>query len=246
MLTQPTIEKLCAMRLRGMAEAFQDQQQDPNAHALSFEERLGLLIDRQWNWRQNRALERRLRTGRLQGPACVEDIDYQHPRGLDRKLIRSLTAESAWVREHQNLFLIGATGLGKTWLARALAQKACRDGYTALFMKANEMFRELAMSRADGSHGRALQRFGRVDLLVVDDWAMTPLSDPERRDFLEICDARYQTRSTLLTSQLKVADWHAQIGDPTIADSILDRLVHNAHRLELEGESVRKLRQGRR
>jgi DNA replication protein DnaC len=246
MLTQPTIEKLCAMRLRGMAEAFQDQQQDPNAHSLSFEERLGLLIDRQWNWRQNRALQRRLRTGRLQGPACVEDIDYQHPRGLDRKLIRSLTAESAWVREHQNLFLIGATGLGKTWLARALAQKACRDGYTALFVKANEMFRELALSRADGSHGRALQRFGRVDLLVVDDWAMTPLSDPERRDFLEICDARYQTRSTLLTSQLKVTNWHAQIGDPTIADSILDRLVHNAHRLELEGESVRKVRQGRR
>jgi DNA replication protein DnaC len=246
MLTQPTIEKLCAMRLRGMAEAFQEQQQDPNTHSLSFEERLGLLVDRQWNWRQNRALQRRLRTGRLQGPACVEDIDYQHPRGLDRKLIRSLSAESAWVREHQNLFLIGATGLGKTWLARALAQKACRDGYTALFVKANEMFRELAMSRADGSHGKALQRFGRVDLLVVDDWAMTPLSDPERRDFLEICDARYQTRSTLLTSQLKVADWHAQIGDPTIADSILDRLVHNAHRIELEGESVRKFRQGRR
>jgi DNA replication protein DnaC len=245
MLTQPTIEKLCAMRLRGMAEAFHAQQQDPNAHSLSFEERLGLLIDRQWNWRQNRALERRLRTGRLQGPACVEDIDYQHPRGLDRKLIRSLTAESAWVREHQNLFLLGATGLGKTWLARALAQKACRDGYAALFVKANEMFRELAMSRADGSHGRALQRFGRVDLLVVDDWAMTPLSDPERRDFLEICDARYQTHSTMLTSQLKISNWHAQIGDPTIADSILDRLVHNAHRIELEGESVRKTRPGR-
>lgn len=245
MLTQPTIEKLCAMRLRGMAEAFQDQQQDSNTHSLSFEERLGLLIDRQWNWRQNRALERRLRTGRLQGPACVEDIDYQHPRGLDRKLIRSLTAESAWVREHQNLFILGATGLGKTWLARALAQKACRDGYTAFFIKANEMFRELAMSRADGSHGRALQRFGRVDLLVVDDWAMTPLSDPERRDFLEICDARYQTHSTLLTSQLKVNNWHAQIGDPTIADSILDRLVHNANRIDLEGESVRKVRQGR-
>jgi DNA replication protein DnaC len=228
-----------------MAEAFQEQQQDPNVHGLSFEERLGLLIDRQWNWRQNRALDRRLRIGRLQGPACVEDIDYRHPRGLDRQLIRSLTAESAWVREHQNLFLIGATGIGKTWLARALAQKACRDGYTALFVKAVEMFRELAMSRADGSHGKALQRFGRVDVLVVDDWAMTPLSDPERRDFLEICDARYQMHSTLLTSQLKVTNWHAQIGDPTIADSILDRLVHNAHRIDLEGESLRKNRQGR-
>ena len=169
MLTQPTIEKLCTMRLRGMAEAFQQQQQDANIHSLSFEERLGLLIDRQWNWRQNRALERRLRIGRLQGPACVEDIDYRTPRGLDRQLVRSLTAESAWVREHQHLFLIGPTGIGKTWLGRALAQKACRDGYTALFLKAAELFRDLAVARADGSHTKVLDRLGRVDLLIVDD-----------------------------------------------------------------------------
>ena len=158
MLIQPTIEKLCAMRLRGMAEAFQQQQQDANIHSLSFEERLGLLIDRQWNWRQNRALDRRLRDGRLQGPACIEDIDYRTPRGLDRQLVRSLTAESAWVREHQHLFLIGPTGVGKTWLARAFAQKACRDGYTALFLKAAELFRDLAVARADASRrGRAIQ-----------------------------------------------------------------------------------------
>jgi DNA replication protein DnaC len=245
MLTQPTIEKLHAMRLRGMAEAFQEQQQNSNIQTLSFEERLGLLIDRQWNWRQNRALERRLRNGRLQGPACVEDIDYRTPRGLDRQLVRSLTAESAWVREHQHLFLTGPTGVGKTWLARAFAQKACRDGYTALFLKATELFRELAMARADGSHAKLLERLGRIDLLVVDDWAMAPLADAERRDFLEICDARYQARSTLLTSQLPVASWHAQIGDPTVADSVLDRLVHNAHRLDLKGESMRKRRNGK-
>ncbi len=233
MLTQPTIEKLCTMRLRGMAEAFQQQQQDANIHGLSFEERLGLLIDRQWNWRQNRVLERRLR---------MEDIDYRTPRGLDRQLVRSLTAESAWVREHQHLFLIGPTGIGKTWLGRALAQKACRDGYTALFLKAAELFRDLAVARADGSHTKVLDRLGRVDLLIVDDWAMAPMTELERRDFLEICDARYQTRSTLLTSQLPVASWHAQIGDPTIADSILDRLVHNAHRIDLQGESMRKKR----
>ena len=170
----------------------------------------------------------------------MEDIDYRTSRGLDRQLVRSLTAESAWVREHQHLFLIGPTGIGKTWLARALAQKACRDGYTALFLKAAELFRDLAVARADGSHSKLLDRLGRVDLLVVDDWAMAPMSEPERRDFLEICDARYQARSTLLTSQLPVASWHAQIGDPTIADSILDRLVHNAHRIELQGESMRK------
>ena len=242
MLTQPTIEKLMAMRLRGMAEAFREQQESADSQRLSFEERLGLLIDRQWNWRQNRALERRLRNGRLQGPCCVEDIDYRTARGLDRQVVRSLTQESAWVREHQNLFLIGPTGIGKTWLARAFAQKACRDGYTALFQKAAELFRSLATSRADGSHSKLLYHLGRVDLLIVDDWAMAPMTEAERRDFLEICDARYQARSTLLTSQLPVASWHAQIADPTIADSILDRLVHNAHRIELKGESMRKKR----
>ena len=149
MLNQPTIDKLCAMRMRGMAEALQQQMQEPDIHQLSFEERLGLLIDRQWDWRQNRALERRLRNVRLQGPACVEDIDYRMPRGLDRAVVRSLTQQSAWVETHQNLFLVGPTGIGKTWLSRAIAQKACRDGYSALFLKAAEWFRDLAASRAD-------------------------------------------------------------------------------------------------
>jgi DNA replication protein DnaC len=242
MLTQPTIEKLIAMRLRGMAEAFREQQESVDSQRLSFEERLGLLIDRQWSWRQNLALERRLRNGRLQGSACIEDIDYRVPRGLDRQVVRSLIQESAWVREHQHLFLIGPTGIGKTWLARAFAQKACRDGYTALFQKATELFRSLAVARADGSHSKLLYQLGHVDLLIVDDWAMAPMTEAERRDFLEICDVRYQARSTLLTTQLPVTSWHAQIGDPTIADSTLDRLVHNAHRIELKGESIRKKR----
>lgn len=242
MLTEPTIDKLIAMRLRGMAEAFRQQQESADLQRLSFEERLGLLIDRQWNWRENRALDRRLRNARLQGPACIEDIDYRTSRGLDRQVVRSLTQESAWVREHQNLFLLGPTGVGKTWLAKAFAQKACRDGYTALLLKSAELFRNLAIARADGSHSKLLYQLGRVDLLIVDDWAMAPLTEAERRDFLEICDARYQNRSMLLTSQLPVASWHAQIGDPTVADSILDRIVHNAHRIELKGESLRRKR----
>jgi hypothetical protein len=160
MLTQPTIEKLCAMRLKGMAEAFRQQQESADCQRLSFEERLGLLIDRQWTWRENHALERRLRNGRLQGPACIEDIDYRTARGLDRQLVRSLTQESVWVRERQNLFLLGPTGIGKTWLGRAFAQKACRDGYTAFFYKAAELFRDLAMARADGRHAKLLYNSG--------------------------------------------------------------------------------------
>lgn len=240
MLTQPMLEKLAALRLRGMIEAFQQQAGDPQSHRLSFEERFGLMVDRQWNWKQNCALERRLRTARLQGNACVEDIDFRPARGLERQTVRSLSTESAWVRDHLNLFLTGSTGTGKSYLARAFAQKACRDGYTAWFFKAAQLFRELTMARADGSLSKLFYRLARVDVLIVDDWAMAPLVDAERRDFLEICDERYQTRSTLLTSQLPVSSWHAQIGEPTVADSILDRLVHNAHRIELEGESMRK------
>ena len=240
MLTQPAIEKLCAMRLRGMAEAFREQQEKADYQQLSFEERFGMLIDRQWYWRENRALDRRLRSGRLKGPCCVEDIDFRAPRGLDRPLVRSLTQESVWVREHQNVFLMGPTGIGKTWLGRAFAHKACRDGYTALFYKSVELSRDLATARVDGSQRKLLSQLSKVDVLVIDDWAMTPMTEAERRDCLEICDRRYQVRSTLLTSQLPVNKWHAQIGDPTIADSILDRLVHHAHRFELTGESMRK------
>jgi DNA replication protein DnaC len=240
MLNQQTIEKLYAMRMRGMADAFTQQQEDTQSSQLSFEERFALLVDRQWHWRQNRALERRLREARLQGTACVEDIDFRAARGLDKQVIRSLIQDSEWVRRKQHVFLVGPTGIGKTFLARAFGQKACRDGFTAYFATAVQLFRELEMARADGSYVKKLWALGQVDVLIVDDWAMAPLNDAERRAFLEICDERYLTRSTLLTSQLPVAKWHAHIGDPTTADSILDRLVHAAHKIELQGESMRK------
>lgn len=240
MLNQQTIEKLYSMRLRGMADAFTQQQEDPNTTQLAFEERFALLVDRQWNWRQNRALQRR-----LQGPACVEDIDFRAARGLDKQVVRSLIHDSDWVRRHQHIFLIGPTGIGKTFLARAFGQKSCRDGFTAYFATAAQLFRELELARADGSYAKRLRALGQVDVLIVDDWAMAPLAEAERRSFLEICDERYLTKSALLTSQLPVAKWHGQIGDPTVADSILDRLVHGAHRLELQGESMRKKRGGR-
>jgi len=240
MLNQQTLEKLRALRLHGMAAAFRAQSEQTGSRELSFEERFALLVDQQWNWRQNRALERRLSKAKLRHRASVEDLDFRTPRGLDRTLLRSLTQDSAWVREHQNIFLLGPTGIGKSYLACALAEKACRDGFTALYTRASQLFRDLALARADGSLRTLLARWARLDVLVVDDWAMAPLADTERRDFLEICEDRYQQHSMILTSQLPVAKWHEQIGDPTLADSILDRLVHNAHRIEMRGESMRK------
>jgi DNA replication protein DnaC len=240
MLHQPTIEKLLAMHLDPMVETWRSFEQDENAGQLSFEEKLSLMVDRLWTWRQNLALERRLRYAKLRGNACIEDIDYRSSRGLDRTLMRSLANDSGWVQRHENVFIIGPTGVGKSFLACALAQKACRDGHLVLYVRAAALFRDLTLARADGSLRNLLARLSRVNVLVVDDWAMAPMQETERRDFWEICDERYQARSTILTSQLPVARWHEQIGDATIADGILDRLVHNAHRIELRGESMRK------
>lgn len=240
MLNQPTLEKLQTMRLLGMVEAFRGQTQQTGLAELSFEERFGMLVDQEWIWRQNRALARRLAQAKFRYQASVEDIDFRLPRGLDRSLVRSLTQNSAWVHQHQNVFLLGPCGVGKTWLACALAEKACRDGFTAFFRRAPKLFRDLALARADGSLSNVLARLAKIDLLVVDDWANAPLAETERRDFLEICEDRYQLHSTILTSQVPVKRWHEQIGDPTLADSVLDRLVHNAHQIELKGNSARK------
>jgi DNA replication protein DnaC len=240
MLTEPMMEKLVAMRLQGMVDALKTQQQDPAAVELSFNERLAMLVDQQWNWRENQALGRRMKAAKLRGNACIEDIDFRVSRGLDKSVIRALAQESVWVSKHENIFVLGPTGVGKSFVASALAQKACRDGYSVYYARAQSLFRDLALARADGSLRHLLSKLGRIDVMVIDDWAMAPLAESERRDFWEICEERYQCRSTMLTSQVPIARWHEQIGDPTLADGILDRLVHNAHRIEMKGDSMRK------
>jgi len=239
MLNEPTMEKLQTMKLYGMVDAFRAQLATSEFHQLSFEERFALVVDQQWLWKQNRAFERRLQLAKLKQKAVIEDINYQHPRGLDRKLFRTL-ASSEWVRQKLNLVFTGPTGVGKSWIGCALAQKACRDGFSVLHKKTSELFRELAIAQVDGSLGRMLVRLAQIDVLLLDDFAMAPLKDSERRDFLEVCDDRYQRRCLILTSQMPVSHWHQQIGDPTLADSILDRILHNAYRIELKGESLRK------
>lgn len=242
MLIQQTLEKLHDMRLSGMAQALEQQLEDPELAALSFEERLGWLVDRHWTWRENKSLARRLTNARLKDrQACLEDVDYRAKRGLDRSLVRTL-GECDWVERKQNLILTGPCGVGKTYLGCAFAQQAIRRRFTALYTRQPQLFRDLALARADGSLDKLYRKLARVDVLIVDDWVMTPLVESERRDILEICEDRYDTRSTILTSQIPVSEWHQQIGDPTLADSILDRLVHNAHRIELEGGSMRKTR----
>jgi DNA replication protein DnaC len=238
-LPHPTIEKLHTLKLLGMLRALQEQAQMPEAARLSFEERLGLLVDRELDERQNRALEARLKKARLRQSAVIEDIDFRHPRGLDRTLILSL-ASCQWVNKRENCLITGPTGVGKSYLACALAQKACRERCSVRYVRTSRLLQEMGAARVDGTYSRCLVALARLDLLVLDDWGLTPLSDEQRRDLLEILDDRYDRLSTLITSQLPVEHWHQYIGDPTLADAILDRVVHNSHRISLKGESMRR------
>lgn len=240
MLNQQTLDKLKGMRLQGMAEAFASQMEQPDMGQLSFEERFGLLVDHEWLYRQNRRLARLLREARFRLPACLEDVDYQQPRGLDRALLRSL-ATSQWVRFHQAILICGPTGTGKTFLACALGHAACRQGFSARYYRVPRLLQELEVARADGSYPKLLQRLAKIDVLILDDWGLAPMSAVESRALLEVIDDRVQVRSTIVASQLPIPQWHQVMADPTAADAILDRLVHSAHKLVLKGESMRKV-----
>jgi DNA replication protein DnaC len=239
MLINPTLDQLRALGLVGMAQAFTDQLENPEYHALAFEERLGMLVDREAQDRANRRLERNLKAAKLRVSACIEDIDFRHPRGLDRAVVLGL-ASAQWVDSHQNLIIVGPTGAGKSFLACAITQAAVRAGHTALYLRAPRLLDDLAIAHVDGRWARLLLAWSRIDVLVIDDLAIRPLTPAQAADLLEVIEDRSQRRSTVVTSQLPIAHWHESLGDATLADAILDRLTHNAHRIELRGDSLRR------
>lgn len=239
MLNEQTFDKLYGLKLFGMAEGFKEQLQQPNLHDLSFEERFGLLVDRQWTFKEDCRLKRLLQEAKLKMNACAEDIDYQNPRGIDKSVILHLLS-CEWIQKHQNLIISGPTGVGKTFLACALAQKACREGYRAFYIRLPKLLYDLALAKADGSYPKTRKKLFKTQILVLDDFGLAPLADPDRRELLEVMEDRHGVSSTILTSQLPQECWHEYIGHPTIADAILDRLVHNAHRINMKGGSMRK------
>ena len=235
-----TLERLHALRLPGMAAAFSEQLQTRAAAELPFEERLGLLLERELTHRDDRRLQRLLQEARLALPAAAaEDIDFRAPRGLDRSVVARLVGAD-WVRHHQVVLIVGPTGVGKSFLACALGQAACRQGFTTRYFRLGRLLHALALARADGSYSKMLIKLAKTDVVLIDDWGLAPLSDPERRDLLEVLEDRYRKRATLVTSQLPVEHWYEYIGNATLADAILDRLVHGAHTLTLKGGSMRK------
>jgi DNA replication protein DnaC len=239
MLTHPTLDHLRQLRLGGMLAALEEQLNTPDLQSLTFEERLGLMIDREMTQRHNRRLQTRLKQAGFQQPAAWEDIDFNSPRGLDKALLLQL-AGCQWIDQHLNCLITGPTGAGKSWIATALAHKACRQGYSARYLRLPRLLQQLLIAKGDGSYPKLLKQLAQFDLLLIDDWGLTPLDPGAQRDLLEILDDRFNLKATIVTSQLPVSRWHDYLGDATLADAILDRLVHNAYKIELRGESMRK------
>jgi DNA replication protein DnaC len=238
MLVNQTLDKLHALKLIGMAAAFQQQLEQPETHDLAFNERFTLLVDHETMHRENRRLTRLLQLAHLKQPACVEDLDYKHRRGLDRSQMAAL-ATCDWVRARHNLHITAPTGCGKSWIACALGNQACRQGLSVRYERTSRLLDSLRLARGDGSYGKRLVQLAKTDLLILDDFGLKPLAQAERHDLLEVIEDRHGSRSTLITSQLPVSSWHEYLGDPTVADALLDRLLSHAHRLELKGESMR-------
>jgi DNA replication protein DnaC len=240
MLMEPTIEKLKSLHLYAMAAAWVTQRGDPSFGEIDFDARLGLLVDAETLARDNKRIARLLREAKLRLPsACIEDIDTSPKREIERSLVKTL-ATGRWIADHQNVLITGMTGVGKTYVACALAQLGCRTGFRALYRRTPRLFEELALAHADGTYTRLLGKLAKIDVLVLDDWGLAPPTDIQRRDVLEIMDDRHGARSTVIASQLPVGKWHDHLGDPTIADAVLDRVVHNAHRINLKGPTRRK------
>ena len=243
MLREQTFEKLNSLKLHGMAQAFEQQLENPDSSELGFEDRMAMLIDAQWLWRENHAIKNRLRHATLKKQASIENINYRHTRQLERSMIQSL-ASCDWIRQHHNVVISGPSGIGKTYICCALLEKACREGFSARYVSAPKFFRNLATAYADGSFDRMLKKLARTDVIAIDDWGLTPLTDMQKQHLLEVLDDRCGSQSTVVASQFVIDKWHDLVGSPTLADAIMERILSNSYRIELKGETIRPVKEG--